>query len=85
MLENLLQDICSVLFVSIFILYTLNDIFQLLLLTKCHPFNGICMPIYLFLGRECNIFISFGVDKFPEEKNWCHCSQTICTEVEKTE
>jgi len=82
--ENLLQDICSVLFVSIFILYMLNNIFHLLLLIKC-PFNGIRMPISFFLGHECNIIISFGVDKFPEEKNWCHCSQTICTEVEKTE
>jgi len=43
------------------------------------------MPIHLSPGCKCNVFISFGVDKFPEEKDWCCCSQTICTEAEKTE
>ena len=45
----------------------------------------IYMLSYVFLDLECNIFISVGIDKFAEEENRCHCSQAICTEVEKTE
>jgi hypothetical protein len=66
-----------------FILYIFNVLILKISCFRC-PVNAL-VPACLLLSRFWIYRVTFDIDKFPEEENRCNCSQTICTEVEKTE